>query len=233
MDTPKTTEPKWRFLDDVQVKEYFIALLNEPDIRIKTALAIFLFAGIRRGELLGLDWDDIDFLDSKIHIRRAVYYTAETGTYADTPKTKSSIRSITVSSELLNMLYQYRDWQNEIADIMGDEWKNEKNRLFTAVDGGQIHPGAIDRWVKKFHANSGLPYINPHGLRHTFITLQLTAGVDIRTIQARSGHSNATTLLNVYSHAIQSAQDKAAQVLNDVIIPDNPPFLLTDDLNKS
>lgn len=87
------------------------------------------------------------------------------------------------------------------------------------IDGKPIFPDTINGWLKRFTERNGLPQISPHSLRHTFITLQLAAGVDIRTLQARTGHAQASTLLNVYAHAIQSAQERAAQAMDDMLLP--------------
>ena len=221
MDAPKKGEKEARYLDDVQAREYLFALLKEPHMPTRTALAMLLFTGMRRGELCGLEWHDIDFLERKIHIRRTSNYAPDAGIYTSTPKTKGSLRSITVTPFLLDMIREYQEWQNERAASLGDQWNNELNRLFTGGSGKPINPTGISRaWAKRFHERAGIPYINLHALRHTFITLQIAAGVDIRTLQARSGHANASTLLNVYSHAIQSAQDKAAAALENVLLAD-------------
>lgn len=64
-----------------------------------------------------------------------------------------------------------------------------------------------------------LPHLNPHALRHTFATLQIAAGVDLRTLQARTGHAQASTLVNIYSHALKSAAEAATNALDDMLTP--------------
>lgn len=91
-------------------------------------------------------------------------------------------------------------------------------RLFIQDDGRPLFPSTIIFWLKRFIKENDLPYLTPHGLRHTFVTLQIASGVDLRTLQARTGHAQASTLLNTYAHALQSAQDKAAEALENVLL---------------
>ena len=144
MNTPKADTPEARYMDEVQAREYLAALLNEPDIRIRTALITLLFTGMRRGELCGLEWRDIDWLDGKISIRRASYYVPGNGKYESLPKTKGSVRAIKVEPFLLDVLMMYRDWQNSEAAKLGDTWHNEKDRLFTAQNGEPLNPVNIN-----------------------------------------------------------------------------------------
>ena len=114
-----------------------------------------------------------------------------------------------------------RSWWIEQRFNLGDYWQGEIDRLFIQSNGKPLFPDTVNYWLKKFIAKNDLPYITPHGLRHTFTTLQITAGVDIRTLQARTGHSQVTTLMKVYAYAIQSAQEKAAQAMDDILLHKN------------
>jgi len=104
---------------------------------------------------------------------------------------------------------------------LGDYWKGRSERLFIQHNGKPLFPDTVNYWLKRFCKENGFAHINPHALRHTFATLQLTAGVDIRTLQSRTGHSQASTLTNIYSHVISSAQIKAVQKLDDVLFGAN------------
>ena len=217
MEAPKLPRTEAKHLNDEEAQQFLKALLDEPDIRIKSALILDLFTGLRRGELCGLSWNDIDFDGNLIHVRRASQYIPGQGIIEVPTKNKSSERSISVSPFVITMLEQYRIWWLDNRFNQGDAWKGEKERLFIQEDGKPIFPDTINEWLRRFTARNDQPSVTPHSLRHTFITLQITAGVDIRTLQARSGHAQASTLLNIYSHAMQSAQEKAAQAMDDVL----------------
>lgn len=218
MEAPKLPREEARFLNDEEAQTFLSNLMQEPDIRVKTALTLGLFTGMRRGELCGLSWNDIDFKGKVIHVRKASQYIPGQGVIEVPTKNRSSTRDITVSPFVISLLTEYRSWWLERRLMQGNLWKGEKERLFIQEDGSPIFPGTINFWLKKFTERNGLPKINPHALRHTFITLQITAGVDIRTLQARSGHAQASTLLNVYSHSIRSAQERAAQAMDEVLL---------------
>ena len=219
MEAPKLPRNEARYLDDKEAQAFLSALLNEVDIRIKTALTLDLFTGLRRGELCGLEWLDIDTGNNIIHVRRASQYVAGHGIIEVPTKNRSSERNISVTPFVMNILRRYKAWWSEYRLLHGDAWAGVKDRLFIQQDGKPIFPGTINHWLRGFMQKNNLPDITPHALRHTFITLQLASGVDIRTIQARSGHAQASTLLNVYSHAIQSAQERAAQAMDDILMP--------------
>ncbi len=101
----------------------------------------------------------------------------------------------------------------------GDRWKGQQQRLFVQQDGAPINPDTMNFWLDRFTRRHNLPRVTPHGLRHTFATLQIAAGVDIRTLQARTGHAQASTLTDIYTHAIKSAEAAAAEVLDNILSP--------------
>jgi integrase len=211
----------WHHYKVNTARHFLETLMNESDIRIKTALMLDLFTGLRRGELCGLEWPDINFDNNSIRVRRASQYISKKGVIEVKTKNNSSDRNIDITPFVASMLKQYQIWWTEHRLKNGDKWQGEKERLFIQNDGKPLFPSTINSWLNKFIEKHGFPHITPHGLRHTFVTLQLTAGVDIRTLQSRSGHAQASTLLNIYSHAIQSSQEKAALALDDVLLKKN------------
>ena len=219
MDAPKLSRDEARYLNDDEAQAFLSALQGEPDIRIKTALILDMFTGLRRGELCGLSWEDIDFANNIVHVRKSSQYVAGHGVIEVPTKTLSSTRSISVPAYVTNLLADYKSWWSDYCLTFGDNWKGDKERLFIKVDGSPIHPGTINTWMRSLIKRNNLPNATPHTLRHTFATLQLAAGVDIRTLQARTGHAQASTLLNVYSHAIQSAQERAADAMEQMLLP--------------
>ena len=218
MDAPKIARKEIKHLDDEEARRFLDLLMEESDIRIKTSLTLDLFTGLRRGELCGLEWPDIDFANNIVHVRRASQYIPGKGIIEVPTKNASSKRSINITPFVTSMLKEYKIWWMEHKMKNGTAWQGDKNRLFIQNDGKPIFPDTINLWLSKFIEKHDFPHITPHGLRHSFITLQITSGVDLRTIQARSGHAQASTLLNTYSHAVKSSQEKAAQIMDDVLL---------------
>jgi integrase len=217
-NSPKLPRSEAKYLDDEEARTFLTAVLDESDIRVKTVLILDLFTGMRKGELCGLEWQDIDFTDNVIHVRRASQYIAGQGVIEVPTKNFTSTRSIDVSSFVVKILKDYKLWWVDYRFMLGDAWKGQKERLFIQADGKPLFPDTVNYWLSRFNEKNEFPHITPHTFRHTFATLQLGAGVDIRTLQARTGHSQASTLLNVYSHFLQSKQEKAAQAMDDVLL---------------
>jgi len=234
MEAPKAKHNTPKYLDDVQAQELVRLLNDEADIRVKTALLLLIYSGMRRGELCGLEWSDIDFKNNLLHVRRASQYISGEGLITKNPKNESSIRAMKLPNEVFSMMNEYRIWQAHEKLKNGDRWKHilnikmphsfgyhidemKNDRIFTTDDGGLISPDTINFWLNQFIKKHDLPRITPHSLRHTNITLQIAAGVSIRTIAARAGHSQVSTTTNIYSHAIQSADEAASEALNGIL----------------
>lgn len=114
---------------------------------------------------------------------------------------------------------------------MGDKWhmyinrvyangktiEEYNDRLFVQEDGLPMHPDSVTDWTDKFVIKHNLPHFSPHALRHTNITLQIAAGVPLRTVSARSGHAQLSTTGNIYAHAIKTADEKAAKAISDTL----------------
>ena len=215
---PKLTKKEAVYLDDIQAQKVVELLLNEEDIRVKTSILLSLYSGVRRGELCGLEWQDIDFDHHVIHIKRASQYQKGKGIVEVPTKNESSIRAIKMPEWIFDLLKQYKSWWSLQRIANGSCWQGSE-RLFIQSDGRPINPDTINFWLEKFIKENNLPHFTPHSLRHTFCTLQIMAGVNIRTLQSRTGHAQASTLVNIYSHAIKTADELAADALDDMLTP--------------
>ena len=216
---PKVKRKEARYLDDEQARKLVMLLMDEKDIRVRTSIMLALYSGIRRGELCGLSWRDIDEKHGIIHILRASQYQRKRGVVEVETKNISSKRVIKLPPLIFELLRQYKVWWMEQKDKNGDRWRGEEERLFIKNNGRPLHPDTINFWLDKFIKKNGIERFTPHSLRHTFTTLQITAGVDIRTVQARTGHAQASTLTNTYAHSIKTAAEAAAELLDDILTP--------------
>ena len=216
---PRVKRKEAKYLDDEQARQLVALLLNEEDIRVKTSIMLALYSGVRRGELCGLSWDNIDERLGIIHVLKASQYQQGKGIVEVSTKNESSKRVIKLPPIIFELLGHYRKWWLEQKLLNGDRWQGEANRLFIQADGKPISPDTINYWVEKFIQKHGLERFTPHSLRHTFTTLQIMAGVDIRTLQARTGHAQASTLTNVYAHSIKTAAEAATDALDNILTP--------------
>lgn len=202
-----------RILNDKEAKIFATALQNEPNIKTKTALMIVLFMGIRRGELAGLEWKDIDFENHSMKICRSAYDVSGYGIITKEPKTEKSKRQISIPDKLLEQLKTYREWWLNRRTYFTEVW-GDTDRLFINDDGTKVAPSRYIVWLKRILKQHNLPQVTLHSLRHTNITLQLIAGIDLKTVSARAGHAKASTTSDFYSHYIRNSDMHASEIIN-------------------
>lgn len=222
VQAPKTKKPKRKYYDDEQSKALISNLmeLTEEQFKYKVAIILTIFTGVRLGELMGLEWDDIDFRNGIVSINRSSQYLADKGVFTKTPKTESSIRDVAIPDFVVSLLEDYKCWYDEQKYQYGDLWY-DSNRLFVQADGKPMHPSTISKWFEKFVAQIGLPVINFHGLRHTNATLLIAQNIDVSVVAARLGHAQITTTLNFYVHPIISHNKTAGFALENLLLPQN------------
>ena len=219
---PKAKKPKRKYYDDDQCKILLENLeqLDEEQIKYKTAIILTVFTGVRLGELMGLEWNDIDFRNGIVSINRSSQYLADTGVFTKVPKTESSIREIAIPDFVISLLEEYKLWYEEQKSLYGELWINS-NRLFVQADGKPMHPSTISKWFVKFIGQIGLPVINFHGLRHTNATLLIAQNIDVAVVAARLGHAQITTTFNFYVHPIIAHNKKAGFALENLLLSKN------------
>ena len=162
-----------------------------------------LATGLRRGELLGLKWEDIDLQNGIIHVRRQV--ARVDGEVKELPlKTKNSYRNISISQDAVAMLTEM-------------EAHRSSDYVFPSSSGGPISPDSVNNMLHRVLKRAGLPSIRFHDLRHTFATLALQNGVDIKTVSGMLGHFSAGFTLDTYAHVTTSAQKEAARTMGNVL----------------
>ncbi len=217
VEPPKAERYEAEYLDENQAHELLTCLQSEP-LQYRTIITLLLYTGMRRGELCGLEWSDIDFKNSLIDISKSSLYLPERGIFDDTTKTQSSNRVIKIPSAVIELLTEYKRYQIAERLKLGDKWIDSK-KVFTQWNGKPIHPDTITGWFAHFIRRHNLPPIHLHSLRHTNATLLIASGADLRTVSKRLGHSNMTTTANIYTHAIKSADERAAELLGDILNP--------------
>lgn len=162
---------------------------------------IDLATGLRRGELLGLKWSDIDLTKGVIHVRRQVL--RQNGKVIEAPlKTKNSYRNIAIGADTINVLRRM-------------EQKDEY--VFPSPFGGPMSPDSVLHMLQRVLKRAGLERIRFHDLRHTFSVLALQNGVDVKTLSAMLGHYSAGFTLDTYAHVTTSMQKQAANAVGNFL----------------
>ena len=216
VELPKIEKKEVNYFSIEQIEEISNALKNEP---IKWAMLVhmLMITGARRGEILGLKWNEVDFEESRIHICNNILYSVERGIYEDTPKTEKSKRYISLPPETTEKLKEYKNYQ--IKEFSEVEIPYDTNGfVFTQADGTPMHPDSVTDYLKKFSKKYNLPHINAHAFRHTMASILYYKGVDSVTISKRLGHAQVSTTANIYAHVIEDADKRNAEILSDVFL---------------
>lgn len=213
IDMKRSEHTSAKFYDDIQVKNMLEKLADEP-ISLVAMVYLSIDIGLRRGELTGLTWDDVDFKNSKISINKQRHYVVGYGTIKDKPKTNAGIRTVTLSQTVLNLLRKYRNYQIQQRLKLGTAWKNAPY-IFLNEDGSAISPNLPYKWFIGFLKRHDLPKITFHQLRHTNASLLISSGEDIATVSGRLGHADKSITLNTYTHLIKSREAQVANKMDE------------------
>src|SRR5262245_25572164 len=176
--------------------------------------SLALGTGMRRNELLGLRWGDVDVDAGRLTIEQALEETATHGIRIKAPKTRHGRRTISLPAHLVTELRQHWRQQQEQRLGLGLGKAPDSAPVFATADGRHLSPNAITKAWPVAMAEIGMPGVTLHSLRHTHASMLIASGVDILTISRRLGHSSPTITLNVYGHLIHGGDDRAAQIMD-------------------
>jgi len=219
---PKVNRAKRKFYDDEQCKILLQHLdsLEGKEFKYKVAIILDVFTGARLGEIMGLEWSDIDFKKKEVTINKANQYLPELGVYTKSPKTASSYRTISIPDSVVELLEEYKVWYNGQKKLCGELWNNS-GKLFVQDNGNPMYPDTLSKWFIRFVQKIGLPVINFHGIRHTNATLLISQNVDVAVVAARLGHAQISTTFNFYVHPLASHNRSAGIVLQNLLVDKN------------
>lgn len=210
---PTKANPEMDFYNEQEITEIFKLLKNE-DIAFKTAITMLITGGFRRAELLGLHWDDIDFEDLTISIKRNLVNIRGKGVIEDTTKTVKSVRRIAMPLIVFDLLNEYKEHQKQLRNICEVNWKDTPY-VFKSSNGNYIYPETISSHWKQFLKKNKLRAIRLHDLRHTCATFLISNGIPIATVSKKLGHSNIYTTLNTYTHSVNDDEKTTIDLMNE------------------
>lgn len=211
---PKKEIIERKFYDMNQVNELLSCLENEC-IKYRALITLALDSGARRGEISALRWNDIDFetgalkIDNSLKVVKGVVDEKRA-------KTNSSNRIIILSQATLDIMKQYKEWQDNYILEMGKNWKGT-NRIFTSENGEHMNPSTCYKIFTKITKKYGLEHIRFHDLRHTSASVQIHKGVNIKAVSQRLGHSNINITSEIYAHTFESDKLKSAMIFDEII----------------
>lgn len=236
IDEGYTTKYKSHTRTDDTGKKYNVPEYTETHyvpLQFKVFFHIALYSGMRKGEILALTFDDVDFKKQSITINKSVAYVNHELIIKET-KTKTSNRDITVPHHVIELIKELKQEKAKKQFELGTYWTNTKH-LFTTNTGQLMNnttPYQVFKKIIKRHNDKIitdetltntqkqtllLPEIPLHGLRHTSATLLIAKSIDPKTVSARLGHAQTSTTLNIYAHALKSLDETASNALEDIL----------------
>ena len=231
---------KIKFFDGAQTISLLEHIKMEP-LKYQVAVNIAIFCGLRKGELLGLTWNDIDFKNNTLSVNKSKSYLIGQELLTKAPKNANSIRTVSMPDMLVKLLRNYKLWQYGEKATCGDIWdKDWVNTpwILTQWNGKGMAYNILTQWLCRMikrhnvtieHDDSIpadekekyiLPVLSFHKLRHTSATLLIGENTDIRTVSARLGHAQTSTTMNTYVHGLKTSDKKAANALENLLNKD-------------
>ena len=192
---PKGSKKERKILTMEETQKFFKLLDDHAPLKWKAFYVLDIYSGMRRGEMLGLEWKDIDMTTGMIHVQRTSNYTKARGIYTDTTKTESSVRYIKVPMNVIDFLKEFKAEQDTERIRLGDKWI-ETDRLFVKWNGSPMNPQTPYCWLKEFCEDHNFPFYGVHQFRHLHTSLLIGAGIDPTTVSGVLGHAQVSTTVN-------------------------------------
>ena len=200
------------------LKELRTFLASERESRLYPLWLTLATTGMRRGEVLGLRWEDVDLEAQSLYIRQTRVMTGYEPLLS-TPKTRRGKRLVALDPATTVALKENRRRQRLERLAAGCPWL-KTGYVFTREDGEPYHPERVSKLFLQGAKKVGLPRIRLHDLRHTYATLALGAGVHPKIVSERLGHANIGITLDCYSHCLPALSEEAACRVAALVVPD-------------
>ncbi|WP_164214448.1 site-specific integrase [Virgibacillus sp. YIM 98842] len=236
VDRPKREQKETNVYDSQELKRLFLLLNEEKNKQMVLMVKLALKTGMRKGELLGLRWEDVDFATNTIHVRHSLSYTKEEGYQIKDTKTKNSNRKVAPPKKLMKELQKHIHHKREEKAAAAELWDDTFGNLVFSTPGKSegdtlslfgkpIHQDSPNRWWRRFldrvnaeaekNGQSKLKKIRFHDLRHTAATDLINKNAHPNAISKRLGHANISTTINIYGHHLEEADQKIADMLDE------------------
>lgn len=212
-DPPKQSQPDMKTWSALELRHF---LNRAKDDRLYGCYLLAATTGMRRGELLGLRWGDVNLDQERLHVRQT-YVVVNYRPAFSKPKTNRSARSIALDSATVAALRAHRARQSAERLAWGTAYE-DSGLVFTRENGAPIHPQALSDAFARLGRRAELPPIRFHDLRHTYATVALAGGVHPKVVSDRLGHSSIAVTLDRYSHVVESVGEEAAAKIASLIL---------------
>ena len=211
-----------------KLKKYVGEIYDNDEIStaLKTAsgtdmfipLLLGLALGLRRGEIIALKWDDVDFDNGDIYVHRNIVLANGKLIFKE-PKSKAGVRHISVGDKVMNSLKEAYKEYNQDKEKLGTAFCDE-GYVVRQKNGQFIRPDSLTRKWSRFAEKHNLKHIRLHDLRHSCATSLITSGVDPKTVQDRLGHADISVTMAIYAHSTKATNKQAAEKIDEILLSD-------------
>ncbi|MDD3921532.1 MAG: site-specific integrase, partial [Eubacteriales bacterium] len=214
---PRVERRTMQVIQDEDIPRFLEAIKGH---RFEALYFVDMFSGVRQGELLGMQWSDVDFQNGTITISKQLQRDREIGGQWRLVSLKTGhngVRTLTVAPAVMDVLRHVKATQAQWRLTLGREWHNDMNLVFTNEYGGHLTGSAVYKALKKIVSSIGLDDIRFHDLRHSFALYALQNGDSLKEVQEAKGHTTITTTMDVYGHFSQQMKEASAERMNTFI----------------
>jgi len=204
------------FLEILEPEQAKAVLESLKGHNLHPIAVVAINSGMRRGELLGLQWGDVDLDKGIVRIERSLEET-RAGLRLKAPKMKRGRRNITLPADAVAVLRAHRLEQMHLRMQLGMGAAKPETFVFSTIEGEPLSPDNLSRDWRRVCASKKLPQVSFHSLRHTHASMLIASGVDILAVSRRLGHSKASITLDVYGHLYRGADEAAAKAIEGVL----------------
>ncbi len=221
--TPKRKKTKKETPDEKTFAKFISAIDEHDDIKHRLWVALAFTLGLRREEIFGLKWRDIDLPARILSVERATVYVSGKGIIIKETKTENGTRRIPIPDTVCSLFGAWkqdvlaaakkRNARNKVVDF--HDPLHSDNFVFTKPSGDVAHPHSFNTFLRKFCAKTGIPNIAPHTLRHLYGSYLVANNINIATVSSLMGHANKAFTLSTYIHEIKSIEHQTADIMAD------------------
>ncbi|MDN4607962.1 site-specific integrase [Sporosarcina highlanderae] len=212
-DPPSIRKKELPIWSIAHIQTFLAACRKEPHY---VTFLLAIYTGMRKGEILGLRWDDVDMKNGKIQVNKSLSYIPEEGYQLGSLKTPKSKRLIPIPEFVINELITHKGNQNNWKRLVGESFVDQDLVICTA-EGSAVDPRNLSRVMNRIVRSVNVPKIRFHDLRHTHASILVSKGVDVVRISARMGHANPKITLEYYAHLLPNENDDVADIFHNAI----------------
>ena len=212
-----TSDDKDKYYSKEELRQFLTLVDNEQDIKLTAMFRVLAFTGIRKGELQALEWSDIDLTNNTITINKTLALNTDKKVVVQTPKSKSSIRIISIDEQTVSILKRWKFKQKEKFLMVGTRYKKNQPCFTEEVSNSYLYLNFMNANLKRICKKNNFKEIKVHGFRHTHCSLLFESGVPMKDVQERLGHSDIQTTMNIYTHVTENSRENSAKLFANYV----------------